>query len=137
MKIKIPQYNGVDHQVMLITVPIFTFLVNCINFGAQYFSGFWYFIWATLVALLWFSIDFLVCGAIAVFFKKRFPLPTDVIKRLSLMILTFLIITGLFLYGLFDIFESTEYFEYRFDPNAFAWSYLLLGVISVFLKFLM
>lgn len=137
MKINIPQYNGVDHQVMFITVPTFSFVVNCVNFGAGYFSDFWFFITSSLIALVWLSIDFVVCGAIAVFFKKRFPAQKDVIKRLSFMIVTFLIVTGLFLSGLFGIYETVDYFNYRFNPKAFAWSYLLLAVFSVFLTFLM
>lgn len=137
MIIKLPQYNGLDNQVMLIIAPLFTLLINFINLGVQYFSGFWYFLLATLITLTWCCAAFVICGAIAVFFRKRYPLETQVIKRLSLMIMTFLITTGLCLFALFNLYASLEFFEYRFNPNAFAWSYLLWGVVNVFLTFLM
>ncbi|MCM4151117.1 hypothetical protein DHD05_05885 [Arenibacter sp. N53] len=137
MKIRLPQYNSLDNQVMLLVSPIFAFLLNCINFGSQYFSSPGYFLFATIVSFVWFCLDFVSCGAIAVIFKKRFPLETEVPKRLSLMIIIFLITTGLFLGALFNIFESIPYFNYRFNENAFAWSYLALGIMNIFLTFLM
>lgn len=137
MKVKLPQYNGMDNQVMILVSPVFAFLLNCINFGSQYFSNFGFFLLVTMVSFVWFCLDFVTCGVIAVFFKKRYPLETQVTKRLSLMIVAFLITTGLFLAALFNVFESIDFFEYRFNRNAFAWSYLVLGVISIFLTFLM
>lgn len=137
MKIHLPQYNGLDNQVMILVSPVFAFLLNCINFGLHYFSSLGYFLLATVVSFVWFCLDFVTCGAIAVFFKKRFPSETEVAKRLSLMVVTFLITTGLFLVALFNIFETIPYFNYRFNENAFAWSYLILGIISIFLTFLM
>lgn len=137
MRLQIPQYNGADNQVFLITTPLFTLLLNGLNFGSQYVSGIGFFLLTSLITYAWFSVNFIVCGAIAVFFKKRFPLENDVIKRLSFMIVAFLLTTGLFLTGLFNFYDGIPLFNYRFNPNAFAYSYLLLGVISVFLTFLM
>ncbi len=137
MKINMPKYNGKDYLVMLLTIPLFSLLLNSINFGTQYFSGFWYFLVTSLVTFLWFCVNFIICVTIAVFLKKRFPSDLDLIKRFSLMIVTFLITTGLFLFALFNLFESIKYFNYRFNENAFAWSYLTLGIISIFLTFLM
>src|SRR5690606_19601283 len=130
MKVKLPQYNGMDNQVMILVSPVFAFLLNCINFGSQYFSNFGFFLLVIMVFFVWFCLDFVTWGVISVLFKKRYPLETQVTKRLSLMIVSFLITTGLFLAALFNVFESIDFFEYRFNRNAFAWSYLVLGVIS-------
>ncbi|MBC8767734.1 histidine kinase [Arenibacter sp. BSSL-BM3] len=137
MKIHLPQYNGLDNQVMILISPVYAFLLNCINFGSQYFSSPGYFLFATIVSFVWFCLDFVTCGAIAVFFRKRYPSEEDVPIRLTLMVITFLITTGLFLVALFNLFESIPYFNYRFNESAFAWSYLALGIISIFLTFLM
>jgi sensor histidine kinase YesM len=137
MKIKFPQYNGRDNLVMLMVTPVFAFVLNALNFGVQYFSGLLFFTITTLVSMLFFVIEFALCGAIAVFFKRRLPSEADLTKRLSLMILSFLITTGLILSALFHLFESVNYFNYQFNKNAFAWSCLALGLINVFLTFLM
>lgn len=137
MKIHLPQYNGMDNQVMILISPVFAFLLNCINFGSQYFTSPGYFLLATLVSFVWFCIDFVACGAIAVFFRNRYPSEGEVPIRLSLMVITFLITTGLFLVALFNLFESIPYFNYRFNESAFAWGYLALGITSIFLTFLM
>ena len=137
MKVNLPQYNNLDNQVMLFVTPVVTFLLNFINFGSNYFSSLGFFLYATVVSFILFCIDFIMCGAIAVFFRKRFPSEAEVAKRLSLMIAAFLVTTGLFLVALYNIFESIPYFDYRFNENAFAWSYLALGLLSIFLTFLM
>lgn len=137
MKIHLPRYNGLDNLVMMLLSPVFVFLLNWINFGPEYFSGLGYFLLVTTVSLVWYCLNFVICGTIAVFFKKRFPSESEVAKRLFLMLTAFLITTGLFLVALFNIFESIPYFNYRFNENAFAWSYLLLGIISIFFTFLM
>lgn len=137
MEIKLPQYNGKDNLVMVLIVPMFSFLLNAINFGKQYFSGLNYFLLTTLFCLIAFSIYFIVCGGIAVMFKKRFPYEAQLLKRLSIMIVLFLLITGLFLLSLFHLFENIPYFNYSFNQQAFAWSYLALGIVNIFLTFLM
>ncbi|MCM4167178.1 hypothetical protein KCTC52924_02758 [Arenibacter antarcticus] len=137
MRVDLPQYNGLDNKVMLIVTPIFIFFLNCIIFGTQYFSGFWFFISVSLLTFFWFCPVFISCGVIAVLLKQRFPSEAELAKRLSFMIVALLITTGLFLSALFNIFESIAYFEYRFNEKAFAWSYLVLGIISIFITFLM
>ncbi len=137
MKLKLPAYNGKDNLVMLIISPVFAIAVNSINLEGYFSNGFWYFFLASITSILIFCIQFIVCGAIAIFFKKRFPEERQLSMRLTFMILSFLLLTGLFLLSLFSLLESIPYFNYRFNDNAFAWSYLALGIINIFLTFLM
>lgn len=137
MKLQPPQYNGKDNLVMMLVIAPFSIIVNSIIFGGQYFLNWKMFVFATLITFVATSIDFMVCGFIAVSLKKRFPDEERLLLRLSLMIFTFLLISGLFLYSLFRGYEMTGFFNYHFNESSFVWSYYTLGIFNIFLTFLM
>lgn len=137
MKIKLPQYNGKDNLVMLLVAPFFAVVLNFIILGSRYFSNWRIFVAATLLSAGAICIDFILCGWVAVTFKARFPSEQQVVKRLALMITTFLIISGLFLYSLFRGYELVDVLNYQFNEPGFVWSYFTLGIINIFLTFLM
>jgi two-component system, LytTR family, sensor kinase len=137
MILKLPQYSGKDYLVLLYVIMPFTLIMNYAIFGANYFSSPRYFLYITLVTAFAFSIDFVICGVIAVTLKQRFPTEEQLSKRLGFMIVTFLLITGLFLAALFRGFEKLGYYNYSFNRNAFVWAYFGMGIGNVFLTFLM
>jgi len=137
MKVQAPQYNGKDNIVMMLVVIPFTVIINSIILGSSYFLNWKIFLLATVISFVATCIDFMLCGFIAVALKKRFPEESRLFLRLSLMIFTFLLISGLFLYSLFYGFELIALFNYRFNENAFIWSYYALGIFNIFITFLM
>ncbi len=137
MRLKLPQYNGKDNWVMLMAMPVFAIVINCIILGSTYFSSVKIFVVATLLSAGAACIDFILCGWVAVSLKARFPAEHQVIKRLTLMIITFLIISGLFLYSLFSGYEHVNMLHYQFNEAGFVWSYFALGILNIFLTFLM
>lgn len=136
MKISLPQYSGRDYLVFAAFLLPFTLVINWVIFGSHFFSGWSFFLVAMLFTGLVFSVEFILCGSIAVLLKKRFPEESQTGKRLSLMILLFLVITGLFLLLLFRAYEAIDFFDYRFNENAFVWVYFGLGIANIFLTFL-
>jgi two-component system, LytTR family, sensor kinase len=137
MKVQLPQYSGKDNLVMIAFVPSFALCINCLIFGAAYFTHWSIFLGATIISSLYFAVDFILCGLVAVFMKHRFPQEKDLMKRLTIMILIFLVITGLFLYCLFLTYEVLPFFNQPFSESAFTWAYFSMGIINVFLTFLM
>ncbi|HRH61509.1 MAG TPA: histidine kinase, partial [Chitinophagaceae bacterium] len=137
MKIQLPAYNGKDNYVMIVAMPLFGMVINSIIFGADYFTNWQLFLLATIISSVAGGIDFILCGFVAVTLKQRFPEEHQLLKRLSLMIFTFLIISGLFLYSLFRGYELIHFFNYRFNEAGFVWSYFALGILNIFLTFLM
>lgn len=137
MKLQAPQYNGKDNLVMLLVALPFTVILNSIILGSRYFLEWKIFCLATIITFLATCTDFILCGFIAVSLKKRFPEETHLFLRLSLMIFTFLLISGLFLYSLFHGYEFIDIFNYRFNENGFVWSYYTLGIFNIFITFLM
>ena len=137
MSLKLPQYNGKYNLVMLLVMPLFTITINYIILGSKYFTNWKIFLVATLLCGGAACIDFILCGWVAVALKARFPAEQQVQKRLTLMIITFLIISGLFLYSLFSGYEHVEILNYQFNEPGFVWSYFVLGILNIFLTFLM
>jgi len=133
MKIKLPQYSSKDYYVMLWIMLPLTILLNSILFGKLYYSNWQVFLLATLISGAGFCIDFILCGYIAVALKQRFPNESQVIKRLTLMILGFLLLTGIFLYSLFRGYEAIHFYGYTFYEAGFVWSYIAMGIINIFI----
>jgi len=137
MQLKLPQYSGKDNLVMMLILPAFTVVINSTILGQQYFHSWGVFLLGTLITVIGGGLEFILCGFVAVTLKKRFPHEQEIMKRLTLMIITFLVLTGLFLYSLFRTFESIDLFNYHFNESAFVWSYFTMGILNIFLTFVM
>lgn len=137
MKLALPQYNGKDNLVMLLILLPYTLVINGIMFGRYYTSSMQVFLLTTFLTALASVVHFVICGMIAVALRNRFPLASTVMKRLSVMIGVFLILSGLYLFFLFHAYEKIPWIEYSFNENNFTYGYFALGIINIFLSFLM
>lgn len=136
MSITLPKYTSKDYVVMPVVVIPFTFSINLAAFGSGYFESFRFFMTATLLTGFCFSFYFILCGGVAVLMKNRFPNESQVSKRLAIMIISFLLMSALFLLMLFSLFSSISYFNYEVNEDRFVWAYFGLGIINIFLTFL-
>jgi sensor histidine kinase YesM len=136
MNVSLPKYTSKDYVVLAMVLLPLTIISNSIAFAAQYFSSAGIFLLATLISAILFSFYFTLCGGIAVLMKNRFPSHHQVSKRLSIMIITFLLMSGLFLLLFFRLYESLSFFHFYFDENSFVWAYFVLGITNIFLTFL-
>src|SRR5688572_17770076 len=105
-KMKLPQYTTKDYVVLMWVLLPFDVALNSFIFGKLYYTNWQVFVLATLITGVACVADFILCGFVAVTLKKRFPFENQLGRRLSLMILIFLMITGLFLYSLFRGYEA-------------------------------
>ena len=135
-KMKLPRYTSKDYVVLMWILVPFDVALNSFIFSKVYFTNWQVFVLATMITGAACVIDFIVCGFVAVTLKKRFPRENQLGTRFSLMILTFIMITGLFLYSLFKGYEAIEFLNYRFNESGFVWCYLFMGILNVFLTFL-
>jgi two-component system LytT family sensor kinase len=137
MQIKLPSYTTRDYAVLAIILLPISIIINSIVLGATYYSSWAVFLLATAIGSGAFAIDFTLCGGWAVLMKKRFPDENQVSIRLTFMILTFIIITGLFLYLLFRGYEQVELFNYTFNENMFLLAYIGMSIVNVFITLMM
>lgn len=137
MTLKLPQYSGKDYLVLAVIILPITVIMNSVIFGSDYFSGTGFFMLATLLTALSFSLYFTFCGWVALQMKRRFPYEGQTALKLTLMIVTFVISTGLFLLLLFRGYESIRLFHYQFNEKGFVWSYISMAIVNIFLTLLM
>ena len=136
MKIKLPQYTSKDYLVLgFILLPL-SLILNSVILEHRYFSNWQIFLFATIVTAALFSIDFIICGAVAVLLKRRYPSDDQVVRRLTWMISAFILFTGLFLYILFKGYEYFPFLGYNFNETGFIWAYIGMAIINIFLTFL-
>jgi two-component system, LytTR family, sensor kinase len=138
MSLNLPKYNGKDNLVMgIICLPI-ALAINSIYFGKHYyFSGITFFIVITLFTTLVFAINFITCGYVAVFLKYRFSGDENLVKKLAIMIIFFILISLLFLLILFRSYEILPLIKVNFKENRFAWAFLSMAIVNTFITFLM
>jgi hypothetical protein len=133
---KLPHYTSKDYQVMMWVMFPFVIILNSFIFEKAYFTSWPVFILATLITGVAGVIDFILCGYIAVTLKNRFPSENQIGRRMSLMIVTFLLITWLFLFSLFHGYEAIGFYGYTFNETGFVWCCLAMGILNIFLTFL-
>lgn len=136
MKLKLPRYTSKDYVVLGVIIMPFTAMMNAVIFRADYYGSFLFFMSATLITGVAFSLYFVLCGGVAVLLKKRFPDEYQLGKRLGFMIVIILLMTGLFLLLLFSGYEKLKFTGYAFERSRFLWTYVGMGIINIFLIFL-
>ncbi|MGB8195066.1 MAG: histidine kinase [Chitinophagaceae bacterium] len=136
MKLRLPYYSSKDYQVLAMMILPITLIINSAVFGLRYFTEWKVFVLATLLSGIAFAFYFTLCGAIAVMMKRRFPDEEQTSTKLSLMIGSFIVMTGLFLLLLFRGYENLPFLDYSFNEHGFIWAYIGLGIANIFFTFL-
>lgn len=136
MKFRLPQYSGKDYLVLAIVILPFTFALNSILFGGRYFTQWPIFLPATFITGVIFSIDFTLCGIIALMLKRRMPDEEDTPRRLFLMIVCFVTLSGIFLLSVFHGYELIPSFNYTYNEKGFIWAYMSMAIVNIFLTML-
>jgi two-component system LytT family sensor kinase len=133
---KLPQYSGKDYIIMLWTVIPFSVLLNSIIFGKDYYTSWSIFAGATVITFLVIAVSFVIYGGVAVAFRERWPLDSMFVKRTALLLGLFVIMTGLIMLLLFNIYESISFFQFTISNGTFAGAYGATVVLNVFLTIL-
>ena len=136
MTLKLPRYTSKDYLVLSTVLFPITVGMNLVIFGRHYFTDWTIFLFATPVTAILFSIDFILCSTVAVIMKRRFPHESEMGTRLGLMILSFLILSGIFLVILFKGYETIPFLHYTFESSHFIWAFIGMAIINIFLTFL-
>lgn len=137
MRLKLPQYSGKDYVVLGVILLPMTLGLNSTVFGGRYFAQWSVFVPATLITAFLFTLDFIVCGAIATGLRSRMPSEQHTNRRLLLMIGCFVLLNGVFLLTIFHVYELFPSFNYSFNEKGFIWAYMSLAIITIFLTMLM
>lgn len=137
MTLKLPRYTSKDYTVLAILLIPVTLIINSVIFGSAYYTSWAKFLFATSVTAAVFCLNFIACGWVAVQMKRRFPSERQTSIRLALMMIIFVLLTGLFFYSLFKGYASFTFLDYTFNEPGFIWAYMGMAIINVFITLLM
>ncbi|RYF84955.1 MAG: hypothetical protein EON98_07830 [Chitinophagaceae bacterium] len=133
MKFRLPQYSGKDYLVLAIIILPLTLALNSVLFGSRYFTNWNIFLPSTLITAILFSLEFTLCGAIAMQVRRRMPDEEQTPRRLFAMIICFVAMSGVFLLTVFHGYENFPSFNYSFNEKGFIWSYVSMAIINIFI----
>jgi two-component system LytT family sensor kinase len=133
---KLPQYTQKDTRIIAVVMPVMVLIVNSILLGQGYFSGVLIFFTATIIAGIILTTSWQVLTAIAVTLRKRFPKDVDLVKRLSIALLLFIIITALTFSCIFWIFERLIITKDFVDDARLKWVLMSGVIINIFVTLL-
>lgn len=133
--LKLPKYTSKDLSIMLWTMIPFSILLNSIIYGGKYFSLGQVFWIGTPVTFLVMAGSFMLYGNIAVTFRQRFPGDENFLRRASVLILLFLVMSALIIFGLYQLYYGMGLLNDDNDNN-FTWAYITTGILNIFLTFL-
>ncbi|HUC81703.1 MAG TPA: histidine kinase [Flavisolibacter sp.] len=136
MRLRLPQYSGKDYLVLAIVILPFTVALNSVLFGGRYFTQWGIFLPSTLITAFVFSLDFTLCGVLAQMLKRRMAQEEDMPRRLFLMIVCFVLISGIFLLTIFHGYELIPSFNYTYNEKSFIWAYMSMAIVNIFLTLL-
>jgi len=134
-KINIPRYTTKDVPIMLGSMMILTLIINYFLFDS-YFSEWNVFVWSTLVTFIILVPTFLSYGVIAVSLRNRFPDDAQNIRRLSVCISVFLLLSAVIVALLLMGYETTNFLGYQLSEEDYTHCYLAAAIMNVFLTFL-
>lgn len=132
---KLPQYSGKDYVLLAWCVAPFAVGINALLLGTRYFTNPAVFFTATPLAAADFSIGFTLCCAIGSWLRRQYPNETGISHRMLVMISLFMVMTVIFLLGLFRIYEAIPAFQYRFNLSEFVWACISTGIFVIFITF--
>ena len=132
----LPRYTSRDLSIMLWTMTPFSIFLNIIIFGRDYFSSARIFFIATPGTFLVMVASFILYGNIAITFRQRFPGDENFLKRTIILILLFLTLSALIIFGVYKIYHGINLLGDSREENNFTWAYIATGILNIFLTFL-
>lgn len=133
---KLPRYSGKDYVLLAWSVGPFAVGINALTLGSRYFTDYRLFLTATPLAAVDFSIGFTLCCVIGVWLRDQYKHETGISHRMLVMIALFLVMTVIFLLGLFRIYETIPIYHYQFDVSEFVWACISTGIFVIFITFI-
>lgn len=135
-KMKLPQFTeSSDKWIFIVFMPVFFMTINALFFGTVYFTDITLFFLASLITGILFSLSWIFLTWIAVTLRNRFPKDNEIIKRLGISILLFVIITALTTTLVYSIYVG-GILSYIPDSVGFRWALFTGAIVNIFVTLL-
>ena len=130
--IRLPQYTKKDTLIFLaVCVPHVIFL-NTLLFGKRYFTDVLIFFAASITTFIITAFSWSLHTWVAVTLRNRFIKDKDLIKRMVIGIILFILMTGITITLLFCSYDYFHFMGYEFDESLYNWALLTGILLNVF-----
>jgi two-component system, LytTR family, sensor kinase len=134
--LNLPRYTSKDFKVMVLTMLPAAILLNSFLFGARYFTEVRVFAFATVVTFIVLACSYYVYHKIALVLRNRFADEEQQVKRMTLSILVFILLSGVILSFISRGYAAFNFLDYSFNDQGFARAFVACAIINVFVTFL-
>lgn len=134
--LNIPKFHTRDFTVLVASMLPMSILLNYFFFGKGYVSSPVQFIVTTLATFIYVGIAFITYGLVAISLRNRFPEDQQTIKRISICLSVFFVMSAVYISLLLLLYDSLHFYGYEYFENDFVKGYTTLVTINIFLTFL-
>jgi two-component system LytT family sensor kinase len=133
---RLPQYTNKDWLILAFGMPVFVCIINTVLLGWGYFSSLGVFFTATLLTTVIVTAAWQSFTWIAVTLRNRFPKDSELIKRLGIAIVLFVICTALTVTGIFWLLSHIAITKSFTDETRLKWVLMSGVIVNIFVTLL-
>lgn len=110
---QLPHYTRKDWIIISVLMPPVVLVMNYWIFGSRYFKESGIFWWSTSITAIIAFVSWLLQIVVAIRLQRKFPAYGDTVKRLSIAISLYIVITSLTIYLVFWAYDYFSFFNYK------------------------
>ncbi len=130
--INLPQYTKKDRWIFLsVCVPHVIFL-NILLFGKRYFTDITVFVAATMFTFIIMASSWHLHTWVAVTLRNRFSKDSDLVKRMAIAVVLFILMTGIIVTMIFYGYNYFHFLNYEFDEKVYDWALATGMLLNIF-----
>jgi two-component system LytT family sensor kinase len=131
-RMKLPQYSRKDLWVFVTVMPLIVVVYNTLLFGGRYFTELRIFLGSSLATLLIMSPFWFIFTWIAVTLRNRFPKDSQLMQRIVISIIVFILINAMIVTILFRGYDYFHFLDYELNQVRYQWTLLAAAIFNVF-----
>jgi sensor histidine kinase YesM len=117
--------------IAVLILPPFSFLLNYVLFGVQYFSSFIFFSITTFVILAVITLVYISCSIVAVMLRNRFPEYSQTFKRVSIGVSIYIAIMAAGLTIIFWGCDFVGFMGYEISFVTYTWALIVSAFCTI------
>ena len=106
---QVKRYSGKEPIIFIWFMVPYTIVMNALVFGACIFSSFKVFAETFIISVVYFALIYSVFGSVAIMVRKRFPLDSDLFRRIAVMLPLFYLMNILTVQCIYILYESVDW----------------------------
>jgi sensor histidine kinase YesM len=124
----LPYYTRKDWIIISVLLPPVVVAMNYWIFGSRYFTEAGVFWLSTAITTIAAFVSWLLQIVVAIHLQRKYPRYSDTIKRLSIALSLYIVLTSFTISIVFWAYDYVSFFNYKMDWRRFTWA-LVTGIL--------